>query len=495
MDYTQYLHDSHQRFENYRIGRELYAGNHANVFKIGDLEYYFNPKIDYLTFNFPEVLTNHFANLIWSTPPDIDLQQEDNQQIIDIWMKSQSTLITLRECSETASQQGDAIVRLRIENDQILLEQIDNALWFPIFSPHNPNVSLGHILRYQKEKGEGEWCVLLEVHTKGKVEYFEYEIENHKYVAKPLLTNYSEELKNVLVQKDQNYYMTDCDLPLIFHLKNNSISNDFFGVSDYSRSLIAKLYAVNQNLNQIQYVLRRHAHPKMIVPKKLIAQASKEVVESDEKALELGFTNASVAAQYNTQDKDRFTTLVGAKIIQNAEFLGTAMEDVEAKYITWNGNLNESREQINKLVEMMHQESQLSKILIEPESAAASASGIGVLRMAQTSIWKAEKKQSYLKSFIQKIVYTVLQLSQKLGQSQAQAEYPDVTFRQGLVSDLKEVIENQTAMLDAGIQSKVDAIVAVKKISDEKAAEEYEKIQVESNLFGGDNPIIRPADV
>lgn len=502
MDYTKYL-TNHNRFSNYIVGRQLYLGQHSEVFKINQFEYFTNPKVDYLTYNYPEILTNNFSNLIWSEEPDIDLESDKNQEYVSDWIKSEQFLTTLRECSETASYAGDAVVRLRTENGKVYLEQIDNSIWYPIFDPNNPTKkAVGHILKFSKtiENGNNKrkYC-LLEIHKAGSIEWEAYEIVNNEYkrLSDPLSV-FGDELSNVLINKAGEYRLeTGCEMPLVFHLKNNSISNEFFGLSDYTQSVIAKIYAINSNLNQIQYVLKRHAHPKMVVPKSIIKAASYEVLNDNTKASQLNFGSKEAAQQaFQNGGKDWFSTKVAERIINNAEFLGSDDMGGKPEYLTWNGNLQESHEMIKLLKDSLMQESQLSKVLVDPDMAIGSSSGVAILRMAQPSLHKAEKKQSYLKDFIRSIIYslqelTILFTTQKLDD----AEYPDIQFRDGLVNDLKEIIENQTAMLDAGIQSKVGAIAEVKNIDDEKALIEYQEIQDENNIFGGDSSVIVDANV
>jgi hypothetical protein len=468
MDYLKYVTD-HQRFSNYAIGRKLYLGQHSDVFKINQFEYFTNPKIDYLTYNYPEILTNNFSNLIWSEEPDIDLETAENQALISDWIISEQVLTALRECSETASYAGDAVVKLRVEDGKVWLEQVDNAIWHPIFDSSNPNKKAkGHILRFSKKKkdavGDREY-VLLEIHEPGQVQWEAYLKVQDKLVkiADPR-TVFGEELNNVLWDEEGKFKLsTACQFPLVFHLKNNSISNEFFGLSDYTQSLIAKVYAINQNLNQIQYVLRKHAHPKMVLSKKAIQNASYEVLNNDVKATSLGFGNKAAAmTAFQNNGKDWFSSRVAERIINNAEYIGADDTSPKPEYLTWNGNLNESFNTITLLREALMQETQLAKVLVDPDMAMGSASGVAILRMAQPSLHKAEKKQAYLRDFIRQIVFTVQELSAKFGDyPELKAEYPDI---------------------------KKGAIAEVKGIDDEKAQTEYEAIQSENDIFGGDNP-------
>ena len=72
-----------------------------------------------------------------------------------------------------------------------------------------------------------------------------------------------------------------------------------------------------------------------------------------------------------------------------------------------------------------------------------------------------------------------------------EAQNPSVKFRDGLVNDMMELITEETAKLDAGIQSRVGAISRIYDCSDEQAQTTYNEIQAENDVLGGDNPIIQ----
>lgn len=495
MDYLKYITD-HPRFGNYTSGRQLYTGDHYGYFGMQQYDYFKNGRRDYLVYNYCEVLTNAFCNLIWSEQPDIDLESEKNQTYLDDLISSDSVMTTLRECSETASYAGDAVVRIRTVADgtkqNVVIEQIDNQMWYPIYDVNCPKKAIGHIIKYTKFVDKKEYW-LLEIHTIGRIEWQAYSVGKDKKTLIDVNTVFGDEMKDVLINKAGEYTLdTGCKMPLVFHLKNNSISNEFFGLSDYTAPLVAKIFAVNQNLNQIQYVLKRHANPKMSVPSKMIRQASQEVQESNSRAIELGFGNAQLAKSMATeQGKDLFATLVGERLLRNMEFVASDMNDKDPKYLTWDGNLNESREQIKNLRQSMMEESQLAKILLDPEANVGRASGVSIMRMAQTSLWKAEKKQAYLRQFIRQIVHSVLELAKSLKEPVEEPQYPTVKFRDGLVNDMMELITEETAKLDAGIQTKQGAIARIEGCSDEQAQATIDEIKSENNILGGDTPLIQ----
>ena len=232
MDYLKYIDNNNARFGRYSLGKKLYTGSHSEVFNINQYEYFRNPERDYIPYNFCAVLTDTFANLMWSEEPgikmpDVGTKEGVNQKFVDDWVKRSSLMATLRECSEEASYAGDAVVRLRLDNGEVEAEQIDCSSWYPIYDPSNPKKATGHIIKYTKKVKEGSTDVeywLLEIHTKGLIEWVAYRITDGKPVKmSDPMGAFSDELTGVLIDSDGNLtndykLSTGCSKPLVFHL-------------------------------------------------------------------------------------------------------------------------------------------------------------------------------------------------------------------------------------------------------------------------------------
>jgi hypothetical protein len=492
MSYIQYVNFNDQRFKSYEQNEQLYKGDHWAAFSIRDYEYYHSPQ-DYITYNFPQVLSNSIVDLMWSENPTISFEQGDNQKFIDTFIDKESLYILLRRLSITASYSGDAVCVVNVMEvngkAEIKCSQVSNKMWFPIFNPLNPETkATGHILVYSKviDKDTNATALLLEAHTAGSVEYESYikDSGTDKWMQVSVDTYFNDETAELSVDIIQSgltlKLSTKCSEPLVFHLANYKMQGDFFGQSDYTTATKSKVFAVNQNLNQMQYVLTQHAHPLMIVPKGLISQAVEEVQSSMGNIGE----NDLLARQ---APKTAIRAEVAAQIIRKAEILGVSATDtIKPEYITWNGNLNESREQVNLLKNALFEESQLAKILIDPTIATGSLSGIAIMRLAQPSLHKAKLKQAYLTDMLKRLFYTILQLAQNMKVESKVAispEYPSISFKDGLVNDMKEVIEEQQLLLDNSLTTKIDAIMETQDLSEEQAQKKMNRIHDEQNLF------------
>lgn len=504
MSYLKYidLNKTNTRFKEYEFNKKLYKGEHADVFNIKQFEYYTDPKIQYIVYNYTEILTNVFKDLIWSEKPVITLTKGKNQKYFDDFVDHDEFFLTMKEATETASHSGEAV--FQISTDEIMpdkigpsVTQIDNGIWYPIYDENNPGKKAkGHIKCISKPlKDRKITALLLEIHTPGQIEWEAYyKADSEKeYKVCSIMDYFSNEMGEVLVneltltKEGKAIYQTKCRYPLIFHMRNNRIAGEHFGRSDYTIPVISKSYAINQNYNQIQYVLKKHSHPKMIVPKEVIKQAIAQVTSNNSEAKNMGYESAEKAKKLYTGDKSLFETLIAQKLIDKLEFYGSDVNSTDPKYLTWDGNLTESRENIKMLKQALTEETQLAKVLIDPDMSVGTASGVAILRLAQPSLSKAQNKISFIENTMKKIIYTILELASKhqLDNSQGvEAEIPTIKFRDGLVNDIKEEIEKQQLLLDNQLTTKLDAIIATRNLTQEQAVEKLKEIESDNNLFG-----------
>jgi len=467
LDLTLEQEKSHNRFLHYKINKSLYVGNHFDVYKMSDYEYYINSN-DYLVYNFFAILTDSFSDLIFAEDPKL---LGDNQDQVDDIVESVDLLDIARQAVNVASYNGDAIIKITIVDDKPKISLIDNNIWYPIINEMTGEVD-GHILKYKREDN-----YLLEIHKKGSIEYqaFKYQKATSDYIQVDCRQAFKDLVDNLTVSSTKSdltlYIDTKCDKPLIIQLKNLELPNESLGVSDYTLPLIAKNKAINQLLNQSQYVLKKHAHPKMIVPKQLINQAVREIQANDNKAIEFGFDSKTAVLNQFKQDKTLLETMVASKIINKLEFYGSDINSTDPKYLTWDGNLDQSRLQYDVLKQACYDEAQLSKILVDPTLNTGNLSGVAILRLANQSINKAKRKQKR----ISKMMITAINIIEQL-QGQTVSKI-NIQFKDGLINDLKETLENEVMQLDAQLTTAKRSIMTINNCTEEEA----ETIQSEIN--------------
>jgi len=512
--YFDFVNKSHPRFATYQKNKLLYEGKHREVFNINQFEYFSDPMVQYLSYNFTGVLTDEITDLIWGENPIVKFKDEKAKEFFDNFKQENNFFRKMREMTQTASHAGESVGALTVdtviengaEKGVVRFNPLPLVMWFPIFDPMNPSDAQGHIKYHEEVINPQLTAILLEVHTAGKIEWVSYKRVTNEdnsdvaVVQVSPLEYFGEMLQDLAVTNSPVTeegefslvleYETTAHLPLIFHIPNLKTTEDFFGVSDYTEPLIAKVFNTNFNMNQIQYVLKKHAHPKMVVPASVMKQAIQEVTSANDKAVDFDFESADQARDMYQNKKGVFENMVAQKLIEKLEFIPTSKDGTQkAEYLTWDASLNESREQIKLLRGMMLDESKLSKVLIDPDISLGNMSGVAIQRLAQRSLLKARAKIDYLKESMRKIIFTAIQLHNEANSDNIEAEYPSIEFKDGLIDSVKEIIEEEEMKLNNALTTKVDAIARINAMTEEQAQEKANQIEAENNIFNP--PVVR----
>jgi Phage portal protein, SPP1 Gp6-like len=494
MDYKTFFesHTKHSRFKNYLDGKKLYTGDHRGAFGVSQYEAFDDPSKNYIIANYPEVLTDRLVDLIFGEEPKIVFADEKNQKWWDNYSREDSFHIKIRTLGETASYAGEAVMQVGSNKDKIEIFQVENDCWFPIYNTSNPGLKPeGHIKKIKTVIDQKEYY-MIEVHKLGEIEYTVLDKDYVELDYNSRVRLFEGVLIDAEIGRVQNRLVdkTECSSPLMFHLKNRTISGEFFGLSDYTIGLTSKVYGINAILNQNQGVLRKHADPKMKVPKSLIQQITQKIEvikQKDPENIDFEFDMREKTALTDLYRSNKYDHLFDAAILKKLQFLGVEMGDVEPGYITWDGKLDQAFAQIDKLEKLIHQESGLAKILVDPEMATGAASGVAISRMAQPTISKAQKKISHLKDTLQRMIYTILELAQKRLGAELTPDYPTITFQDGLVNSVQETIDEVLPQLDSGVMSKEEAIQVIRNCDQKTAQKSLELIQKENDIM---SPVI-----
>lgn len=494
MNYIDYVKKDN-RIALYEFRRKLYEGEHHEVFKINEFEYFTDPKTEYIVYNYCEVLTETINDLIWANNPTIKFGDVAAQKFFDEYKKKDEFFIKMSEGCVVASYAGDAVFKLvitKVGNEFVpSLMPVDLADWFPVYNKKSPwSEPQAHIM-YSEKKEEKGVAVLLEIHKAGSIEWEAYWKESDTSASctrvNPM-SYFADELGNVLVDPEEFrstgrlIYNTRCDYPLVFHLRNRRKPLDFFGKSDYTQPMVSKIFAINMILNLVQYVVKKHGNPKMVLDRKVIDQATNEVTAAIDKSG--GGKPIDVdTILTKTVGKTFVRSAVANKLLDKVEFYGAGATEREPKYLTWDGKLDQAFEQKKTLIEALLDETQLAKILIDPELAGGSPSGEAVKRMAQPSLNKAARKIMQIEATMNRIIYTLLQLSKVnniKGAQKIKVEFPAIEFKKGLVESLQETIDKNERLLNNGLTTKVDAIAEVHNLTREQAEAKRGEIKKEA---------------
>jgi len=440
---------SGNRLREYLVNEKLLEGNHYSAF-VEQVGAQFVDKyafLRYVTCNFAGLVSKVIADVLFGekvtiTPKD---KNEDAQKFIDALVEDCELDTQLYESELNNSARGDAVLRIRVDNGKIKIEDINPAMYFPKISDNYRNTPEEVTLAW-KETAKGDTYLIEETHTVGKIS-----IKISKMKA-----NDSKEVVSVLSVEEYNAlsgksYVEKTDTKLdeipIIHIPNYRIKNSFWGVSDY-QDIAALIFAINNRITKIDNVLDKHTDPILAVPEGVLDEEG----NVEKKAL-------------------------GMIEVRGGEG--------KPEYIVWNANLESGFKEIDLLVKMIFLFSEVSPDVLGVEGAGAIESGSALkLRMLRT-LAKKNRKALYYAIAIAKAIRIASKFAKTGGFKAGDVGYTGepiksvVKFADGVVDDKVEELTNEATKLEAGITTKKRAIMVVEDASSEEADKIIDDINAE----------------
>lgn len=442
-----------KRLRKYSSYERLLKGNHYSAYmsEIGDKFSDRYKYLRYITCNFAGLLSKVMADVLFGEKVTIEspTKDEQEQEFIDALVFENKLNTQFYESALLGSARGDALLRIRVEDKQIKIEDINPAMFFPELGNNfreKPNKKVLAWKEYIKDdKGETVYLIK-ETYTPGLIETEVYEMkdrESQEVVKKIAVKDY-----NGMAGKEYEEKIdTGIDeIPLV-HIPNFRINNRYWGTSDY-HDLESLFFAMNNRITSIDNILDKHSDPILAIPEGILDEDGNVKKES------LGMVEVREG---------------GGK----------------PEYIVWNANLDIAFKQIDEIIKMIFLMGEVSPDVVGlntgrygPESGRALK-----LRMLRT-LAKKNRKALYYELGIQKAVQ-IASMFAKAGNLVGGVKYkgdeiiPNVIFADGVVDDKVEEVQNETLKLASGITSKARAIKMVEDMDDEQAQALLEEIKKE----------------
>ncbi len=505
MPLPTYIDLSHSRLREYQDNKDLFKGKAWDVFGLKQFEYYKkinpeNPRLSYVNYNWFGIISKTLADLICRGGIIITL--DNNQEWFDKWRKESKFDIKVYEAVLSNSYLGDAVFKLCVDkvnpsskDYDVQLYQVNPGVWFPEFDHDNPSKAVNtHTIVCTKKvldsTGQVEgYAMLLEMYGWGKINYQAYfSKDKAKWEIEDIKKHFNDETTNVRMDRaklENNIYeyTTNTDKPLIVHIPNFSLPDEFFGLPDYTDDIKSVVYSINDGYTSIESVRKKHIDPMLVVPESVIKQAKAEILAAanNEKASEYGFNSFEDFTKSNKRGPDMVKARLAAKILEKTKLMGMPSDgsQVVPQYITWDAKLEASFAQIKELKQNLLHQSEIASVLVSPDASTGQLTGVALKRLASPTLNKAERKIMYLQSGLAELIFTAQQLAIKTdgvkNKPKAEAEMPSIEFKPGLVEDLMEIINQNTVLLENHLISEVDAMIAIfdytKKQAEKKQAE------------------------
>ena len=443
--------DSVLRLRQYGTYERLLEGNHYTAY-IADVGKDFSQRYKYLRYlqcNFAGLISKVMADVLFGEKVVIEATDKNKEQqaFIDALIYENHLDTQLYESALFNSARGDSVLRIRVDNDQIKIEDINPAMYYPEIGENfrdEPKVKTLAWKVYNQTEDGLDTYLIKEIHTIGKIETKIYQMKekDSKEVVRPVpLDEYNELMGTEYLESVE----TGIDEIPIIHIPNFRINNSYWGVSDY-HDLQSLFFAVNNRMTSIDNILDKHSDPILAIPEGILDE------------------NGEVKKE-------------------KLEMVEIRTGEDKPEYIVWNANLEIAFQQIDELVKMIFLIGEVSPDVVGLDTGKTGAeSGRALkIRMLRT-LAKKNRKGLYYELGIQKAIEIASKFAKKGFKAgevgyKGEAIIPNVTFADGVVDDKVEEITNETMKLEAGITSKKRAIKVVEDMDDAQADQLIKEIE------------------
>ncbi len=248
-----------KRLQNYERYRELYRSEFSRPFRgvinklIRRYPLQNTTAQTLIEVNLFKSMTDFYKFL--TTNNGVEIITDPNNQ--DLWnkiSKDNNFISVLKEVCVDNSRFGDALFKVACVNNNVKIFSVCPDCWFPVCENGNLNELSGHILMYDIVHNGILYKHIEKIH-KGYVENEVWQISNG------ILAN---RVKNIeeFGLKDIDDFSAKWNDFILFHVKNTTESDTFYGESDY-KSCESLVEEIMLTVSQNSKIINRHANPKL----------------------------------------------------------------------------------------------------------------------------------------------------------------------------------------------------------------------------------------
>ena len=376
-------------------------------------------------FNYYKLITKRITDLLYGDPPIIKVSEEFQDVFSEI-EKNNSIVDKLKMATKDVIRFGDGIFRVYVNEDRMVkLNIVTPNIWFPIVNPMNIKEYKYHVIAFESEQNDNDKHLDVEIHSKGSYTRIKFLVRDQKIAS---------------VLDMQEDIPTGIDDFSIIHIMNEETSDSIYGTDEFE-DIISILSEIQVRVGQIARILDSHASPKMSGP--------------------------SSALEFNHQ--------TGESSMRSDNYIVTDEKEKEPKYLTWDGNIENSLSEIRLLLEQLYIISEMSPAILGAFGNIGVSSSQESLQVRMFStILKLQRYSSMLTKSIKKIILVMLSLE---GITNINEDDISIIWKDNLPQNPKELAE--IANIRTGgkaTQSQVSAIMNIDDLSEQMAREELESI-------------------
>ena len=439
------------RLQEYQTNTQLLEGSHYNAFTIKAEEGFTQryAQLRYVVCNFAGLISKVIADILFGD--EVQLVSARNQDWLEALVFKNQLKVQNYESAMSNSARGDAIYKIRVEENEIYINDINPSIYFPHLDSSNLRKKFGtEELAWTEEIGKTKFLVR-EIYRPGYVttEVNEMDGKGNVDIAVPV-----ENYNKIAGTKYIDSVETGIKKNLLVHIPNYRYSGKYFGVSDYT-DINSLLFALNNRVTKIDNILDKHSDPILAVPE--------GVLDEDGKVKKEAF-----------------------KMIE------VTKEGGKPEYIVWNASLENAFKEIDKLVEFLYMFSETSPDVLGIGKGQAESGRALKIRLLRT-LAKRNRKRLYYDQGLKEVLLVAQELSRAKGftvngkKASEEPAIPQIRWSEGIVEDKVEATEIETTKLTAGLSSRKRSIMRLEGIEEKTADEIIKEIDIEK-LGGVEKP-------
>lgn len=451
----------YERVIKTKTNKILFKGYHNEVFhdNIGRL----NRAKDtlYISVNLAGIICKKSADFLFGEEITVKAGIGDDtpeQKALDRFVHENHLNIVMYESALSNAYSGDSFIKIRygqayggelppeLDPYRIIIENVDAGRVFPETVMWDKNkIKVFHVAVPYYNQKDKQWYLSVESHSAGQIFY-------HQYTMTALYTDKSGEVERWSIsgalEETFTVVNTGIPVPLIVHIPNLATADEWQGIDDLTE-VHPLLDEINNRLSQIADILDKHSNPAMAVPSGLLS------------ADEDGNAEFRVAV-------DKVFEVMGK-------------DDVIPQYITWNGQLNEAFQELDRLIDLVLTTTEIPAVALgRGDSGTSGSSGLAIKWRMNSLLAKINRKRQYYDKGLKQIFYTAQKLEEALGIADYKITVPVIEFKDGLpVDDMEQANITQVRTGGQKTMSQKTAIMKLNNMTEEQAEAEIRRIKEE----------------
>lgn len=415
------------RLTLYKQNEDLFDGNHTKVYT-GLLRLFHENAAEHskivMCLNWHRRLSTLWPDLLIGELPKVTVS-EANQEAIDqllldtaLWPEAYKALID-------TSRFGTGPLKAYVAEDMPLAQAVAPSRWFPVVDASGK--VLEHLLAWQIDK-----TLNCEIHRIGEVETRIYDIIDGKIASEA---------------RDIDIKETGINDFLLVPICNLTTTTNQWGIDDYT-SLDPIIKRLETRLTRLGRILDAHSEPAMGVPEDAVTR------------------NPETGEMHYDSNLRIFPMAEGQKPPQ---------------YITWDGQLSASFQEIAFLMDQLYALSETCPQAFGQSVSGTAESGTSLRLRMMAPLKKVERMRINVDPAIKKMITILAALSGIV----LDPKEITITWRDGLPNDDKEQSQIEMTDVTSGITSKRAAAMRRYGWTSEQADADQQQIKAELDLQGG----------